>query len=204
MISIPSLPSPDPFASCSHFLSQQKKLQAGATDVELFDYMSQILQKIPLNETNPLPTLELIHQSDPQNNCTDTVKTQVQLDLLQMNSHPLFDLKMKLETALKAEILKLGISSIEERSFASPLVTVGQNFDSLLIPTDHYCRRASDVYYVNNAVLLRTHLTAYLSEIISTVNGSTEAVKVTSYYIAGPVYRRLEEDTIHSELSHQV
>jgi phenylalanyl-tRNA synthetase alpha subunit len=178
--------------------------------VELFDYMNDILQKIQSTETTstllPFPSpisLDMIHQSDPQNNCTDTVKSQVLLDLLQKKDHQLFDLKSKLEIVLKTESSKLGITSLEEKIFPSPLVTVGQNFDSLLIPNDHYCRRASDVYYVNSTVLLRTHLTAYLSEIMSNTNAAAPG-KVTSYYITGPIFRRLEEDNVNSELSHQL
>lgn len=43
----------------------------------------------------------------------------------------------------------------------SPVVSVEQNFDNLLIPKEHPSRAKSDCYYVNKNYLLRAHTTAH-------------------------------------------
>jgi phenylalanyl-tRNA synthetase alpha subunit len=184
-------------------------LQAGVTDVELFDYMNNIIQNLPpstatslsTDTTTPAPlsiTMDLIFDKNPSNNCNEEIQQRVQSNLLLNSQHQLSQMKIKLEGALKAEVQKLSITSLEEKIFPIPLVTLSQNFDNLLIPKDHYCRRPSDVYYATESVLLRTHLTAYLNEIL------TSDPALSAYYLAGPVFRRLEEDTVNSELCHQV
>lgn len=47
-----------------------------------------------------------------------------------------------------------------------PVVSVAQNFDNLLIPSDHPSRAKSDCYYVNQAQLLRAHTTAHQVRIL--------------------------------------
>lgn len=144
-------------------------------------------------------SIDLINQTDPNNNCSDIIKQRLQLNLLSQSDHKLTTTKLKLETALKSELQKqFGISVVEEKVHSSPLVTVQQNFDHLLIPSHHYCRRSSDVYYVTSEILLRTHLTAYLYETFF------NHPDLSCCVVAGPVYRRIEEDSIHSELSHQL
>lgn len=142
-------------------------------------------------------SIDLINENNLNNNCSEIIKERIKLNLLLKNEHKLYDTKIKLENVLKKELEKLGITTIEEKNYPLPLVTIQQNFDNLLIPSNHYCRRSSDVYYVTNEILLRTHLTAYLYEILFNQN-------LNCYYTSGPVYRRIEEDSIHSELSHQV
>jgi phenylalanyl-tRNA synthetase alpha chain len=184
-------------------------LQAGVNDVELFDYMNNIIQNLPQPSTNTASTsspsvditslsVDLIFDKNPFNNCNELIQQRVQSNLLLNSQHQLSQMKNKLEGILKNEVVKFGITSLVEKSFPHPLVTLGQNFDNLLIPKDHYCRRPSDVYYATENVLLRTHLTAYLNEIL------TSDPSLTSYYLTGPVFRRLEEDHVNSELSHQV
>jgi len=43
----------------------------------------------------------------------------------------------------------------------SPLVTVGQNYDSLLVPKDHPSRKKSDAYYACKDHMLRAHTSAH-------------------------------------------
>lgn len=149
------------------------------------------------SDNNNNLSIDLINQSNENNNCSEIIKERIKLNLLLKPEHKLSLVKSKLETILKQELQKLGITTVEEKNFTSPLVTAEQNFDSLLISTNHYCRRSSDVYYVTNNILLRTHLTAYLYETLLNKN-------INCYYTSGPVFRRIEEDSIHSELSHQV
>ena len=179
--------------------------------------MNNLIQHLPSHPSVPssspsssLPlSIDLIFQQNNFNNCNELIQKKSQLNLLSNSQHSLFQIKIKLQNILQNEIIKLtsssssspppsSSSSLQEKSFPNPLVTLEQNFDHLLIPKDHYCRRPSDVYYATENVVLRTHLTAHLKEII------TSDPSLTSYFLAGPVFRRLEEDDVNSELSHQV
>ena len=48
----------------------------------------------------------------------------------------------------------------------SPLVSVAANFDELLTPADHVSRRPSDTFYVDDATLLRCHMTAHQTALL--------------------------------------
>lgn len=78
----------------------------------------------------------------------------------------------------------------------SPVVTVGQNFDSLLIPETHVSRSKSDCYYVNKKHLLRAHTTAHQSELVG--------MGLDNFLVFGDVYRRDEIDRTHYPVFHQV
>lgn len=77
-----------------------------------------------------------------------------------------------------------------------PVVSVEQNFDSLLIPEDHPSRRKSDCYYINRKFLLRAHTTAHQSELIK--------AGLNNFLIIGDVYRRDEIDRTHYPVFHQI
>ncbi|XP_015113211.1 probable phenylalanine--tRNA ligase, mitochondrial [Diachasma alloeum] len=77
-----------------------------------------------------------------------------------------------------------------------PIVSVQQNFESLLIPKDHPSRSKTDCYYINNETLLRAHTTAHQSELIS--------MGLNNFLVIGDVYRRDEIDATHYPIFHQV
>ncbi|XP_034650705.1 probable phenylalanine--tRNA ligase, mitochondrial [Drosophila subobscura] len=77
----------------------------------------------------------------------------------------------------------------------NPVVTVQQNFDNLLIPSDHVSRQKSDCYYINQHQLLRAHTTAHQVEMIS---GGLD-----NFLVVGEVYRRDEIDSTHYPVFHQ-
>lgn len=76
----------------------------------------------------------------------------------------------------------------------SPIVSVENNFDKLLIKKDHPSRRPTDTYYINNNTVLRTHMTAHQPELLS--NGSFLAI--------GDVYRKDTVDRSHYYVFHQI
>ncbi|XP_017781622.1 PREDICTED: probable phenylalanine--tRNA ligase, mitochondrial [Nicrophorus vespilloides] len=78
----------------------------------------------------------------------------------------------------------------------SPVVSVQQNFDSLLIEPSHPSRTKSDCYYINNNYLLRGHTTAHQSELIQ--------AGLDSFLVIGDVYRRDEIDSTHFPVFHQI
>ncbi|XP_014610037.1 PREDICTED: probable phenylalanine--tRNA ligase, mitochondrial [Polistes canadensis] len=78
----------------------------------------------------------------------------------------------------------------------NPIVTVSQNFDSLLVPKDHLSRKKTDCYYINQDTLLRAHTTAHQAELIS--------MGLNNFLIVGDVYRRDEIDSTHYPVFHQI
>eukprot|EP00923_Selenidium_pygospionis_P002374 GHVN01003662.1.p1 GENE.GHVN01003662.1~~GHVN01003662.1.p1 ORF type:complete len:252 (+),score=5.50 GHVN01003662.1:68-823(+) len=71
----------------------------------------------------------------------------------------------------------------------SPIVSLDQNFDRLLIPSDHVSRSPSDTFYLNDTHVLRTHTTAHTP--LRLANGEDRFMTV------GPVFRQDEIDSTH-------
>ena len=69
----------------------------------------------------------------------------------------------------------------------SPIVTVQQNFDSVLVPKDHVSRKKGDNYYINRDYMLRAHTSAHQHELVRS--------GLDAFLVAGDVYRRDEIDT---------
>ena len=78
----------------------------------------------------------------------------------------------------------------------SPIVSVNQNFESLLIPKDHPSRAKSDCYYINRGYMLRAHCTAHQVELLRS--------GLDNFLVVGDVYRRDEIDATHFPVFHQV
>jgi len=76
------------------------------------------------------------------------------------------------------------------------IVSVWQNFDSLLTPIDHVSRRPSDTYYVNRDHCLRAHTSAHQHELIQ--------AGLDNFLVIGDVYRRDEIDRTHYPCFHQM
>lgn len=77
----------------------------------------------------------------------------------------------------------------------SPVVTINENFDSLLVPEDHPSRNKTDSYYINETHMLRAHATAHQSELIK--------MGLDNFVLFGDVYRRDEIDQTHYPVFHQ-
>lgn len=78
----------------------------------------------------------------------------------------------------------------------SPIVSTRQNFDDLLIPSDHPSRSRSDNYYFNESTLLRAHTSAH--QHYGMQSGHER------FLITGDVYRRDEIDASHYPVFHQM
>lgn len=78
----------------------------------------------------------------------------------------------------------------------SRVVSVFENFDSLLTPLDHVSRRPSDTYYVNKDYCLRAHTSAHQYSLIKQ--------GFDAFLVFGDVYRRDEIDRTHFPCFHQV
>ena len=78
----------------------------------------------------------------------------------------------------------------------NPVVSLHQNFDSLLTPADHVSRSPSDTYYVSSAWLLRSHTSAHQEELVRS--------GCDAFLAVGDVYRRDHVDSTHYPVFHQM
>ncbi|XP_056011795.1 phenylalanine--tRNA ligase, mitochondrial-like isoform X2 [Ostrea edulis] len=78
----------------------------------------------------------------------------------------------------------------------SPVVTLTQNFDSLLVPPHHPSRDLSESYYLNSTHMLRAHTSAHQSDLIKT--------GLDAFLVLGDVYRRDTVDASHYPVFHQM
>jgi phenylalanyl-tRNA synthetase alpha chain len=78
----------------------------------------------------------------------------------------------------------------------SRVVSIFENFDSLLTPKDHISRRTSDTYYVNKEYCLRAHTSAHQYSLLKQ--------GFDAFLVFGDVYRRDEIDRTHFPCFHQV
>lgn len=76
------------------------------------------------------------------------------------------------------------------------VVSVSENFDSLLTPDDHISRSATDAYYINKDHLLRGHTSAHQDSLIRS--------GLDAFLCFGDVYRRDEIDRTHYPCFHQM
>lgn len=93
-----------------------------------------------------------------------------------------------------------------------PVVTLQQNFDSLLVPTDHISRQKSDSYYINRELLLRAHTSAHqhqlmqqgLDDVCTDVWDCYCLPSLLQFLCFGDVYRRDTIDRTHYPAFHQL
>lgn len=78
----------------------------------------------------------------------------------------------------------------------SPIVSVEDNFDKLLVPFDHPSRNPSDTFYLQNNRVMRTHMTAHQCHLLSK--------GYSSFLVTGDVYRRDSIDRFHYPVFHQM
>ncbi len=106
--------------------------------------------------------------------------------LLQEPDHPLARAKTRM-------VRHLGIECFEA---LPPVVSLYDNFDSLLIPATHVSRSPNDTYYVNRRHVLRTHTSAHQRQLLRS--------GPASWLACGDVFRRDEIDASHFPVFHQI
>lgn len=91
--------------------------------------------------------------------------------------------------------LKDHFNDLDSFDYPDPVVTLQDNFDSLLIPKDHVSRSKHDTYYINQDHLLRCHTSAHQGHCLK--KGSKAFLTVAD------VYRRDEVNSTHHPVFHQ-
>ncbi len=127
------------------------------------------------------------YPKDSATNITASIIDKLDRKLHQQPAHPLGSLRSLIESHYP---------SFTHLSNFTPLVTPAKNFDDLSFPADHPGRSASDSYYINKDLMLRTHTSAHEVE--------TFAKGERKWLLTADVYRRDEIDATHYPVFHQV
>ncbi|XP_054621615.1 phenylalanine--tRNA ligase, mitochondrial isoform X2 [Dunckerocampus dactyliophorus] len=134
---------------------------------------------------------------DDFTNVTPKILAKVGRNLHNQSHHPLWLIKERIKAHFySAYIGRWGNPLFSVHDNLSPVVTVEQNFDSLLIPPDHPSRKRGDNYYLNRATMLRAHTSAHQRELVRS--------GLDAFLLAGDVYRRDEIDASHYPIFHQM
>jgi len=136
-------------------------------------------------------------EPDQMTNVTPKILGHVGRNLHQKPHHPLSLIKQKIMNYMYSRYKQhrdLPTFSLHEN--LSPVVTVQQNFDSLLVPKTHVSRKRSDSYYLNSGHMLRAHTSAHQADLIR--------MGLDNFLVVGDVYRRDEIDATHYPVFHQM
>ena len=120
-------------------------------------------------------------------NITDRIIDKLDNKLYLQENHPLHILSHK---------IKNYFDDFEYFDNLSPIVSIYDNFDSLLIPKDHPSRNKSDTYYINDETILRCHTSAHQVQLLKKEH--------EKFIIIGDVYRKDEINATHYPIFHQV
>ncbi|XP_029282281.1 phenylalanine--tRNA ligase, mitochondrial-like [Cottoperca gobio] len=137
------------------------------------------------------------YRRDDFTNVTQRILSRVGRNLHNQPHHPLWLIKERIKAHFYSAYVGRGgnpLFSVHDN--LSPVVTVQQNFDSLLIPPEHPSRKPGDNYYLNRTTMLRAHTSAHQRELVS--------AGLDAFLLAGDVYRRDEIDASHYPVFHQM
>lgn len=156
------------------------------------NYSSKALPK-----HNDITVLNRTYLRDDYTNVTDKICSFLDKNVYLQSYHPLSFVRQRIVNYIyKCFVSRRGNPLFSVYENLSPIVSVQQNFDSLLIPEDHVSRQKSDCYYLNKDYLLRAHMTAFQCELMQS--------GLNDFLMIGDVYRRDEIDRTHYPVFHQV
>ena len=134
---------------------------------------------------------------DEMTNVTESLLKKADRKLHQKIDHPLGIIKRRIQDHMHGRYRsRYGGCIFAAVDNLSPVVTIEQNFDSLLVPKDHVSRLKNDNYYINKDCMLRAHTSAHQRDIIKS--------GWDAFLITGDVYRRDEIDKSHYPVFHQM
>ncbi|XP_055596537.1 probable phenylalanine--tRNA ligase, mitochondrial [Uranotaenia lowii] len=137
------------------------------------------------------------YERDSWTNITPKILSHLDRNLHLQQNHPLSIIWKRITKYFYGAYLNPRgnpMFSVHER--LSPVVSIEQNFDNLLISKDHPSRAKNDCYYINQNFLLRAHTTAHQVELIQS--------GLDNFLVVGDVYRRDEIDSTHYPVFHQM
>jgi len=130
-------------------------------------------------------------------NVTPKILSHLDRNLHLQKQHPLNLIKERIVNYMYQRYKEnRGMPTFSVHEQICPVVSLEQNFDSLLVPKDHVSRTKSDSYYLNSSQMLRAHTSAHQSDLIK--------MGLDNFLVVGDVYRRDEIDSTHYPVFHQM
>jgi phenylalanyl-tRNA synthetase alpha chain len=123
------------------------------------------------------------------------IKEKIGKNLFLKQNHPISIIKDKIYEYFGDSFMKIENFPVE--------VSTIKNFDDLCIPQDHPSRSSSDTYYSKKNVVLRTHMTAFLTTVLNNYNNKRYG-QFQNFLFIGDVYRKDEIDSTHYPVFHQL
>ena len=137
------------------------------------------------------------YKKDINTNVTPSILEKTGRRLHHLKNHPLKILKDQIHDFVYSAYLRHRNGPLFTMvDSIPPVVTVEQNFDSLLVPQNHISRSRNDNYYINSGYMLRAHTSAHQVDLIRT--------GLDAFLVTGDVYRRDEIDRNHYPVFHQM
>ncbi|XP_073188233.1 phenylalanine--tRNA ligase, mitochondrial isoform X5 [Lepidochelys kempii] len=156
---------------------------------------SSFAAKTPTSSTVEL--LGKVYPRDDYSNVTEKILSKVGKNLHNQRYHPLWLIKERIKDHFyKQYIGRFGTPLFSVYDDLSPVVTVEQNFDRLLIPQDHPSRRKGENYYMSHTHMLRAHTSAHQWDLMHS--------GLDAFLVVGDVYRRDTIDSSHYPIFHQM
>ncbi len=147
--------------------------------------------------SNVVSVLGTEYKTDNVTNVTPAIINKVGRNLHNIPQHPINIVKQRVvDHFYKHYTTNTGNAVFSHIDNVSPIVTIEQNFDSLLVPPNHPCRNRNDNYYVNAHHALRSHTSAHQRDFVK--------MGLDSFLVTGDVYRRDEIDSSHYPVFHQM
>lgn len=136
------------------------------------------------------------YSTDHMTNIRPSLVPKIGKNLHNMHNHPLNLLKTRIANFFYKNYLNRHRNPLfSVYDSLNPVVTLEQNFDSLLVPKDHVSRKKSDSFYLNSQYMLRAHTSAHQSDLIRS--------GLNAFLVFGDVYRRDTIDSSHYPVFHQ-
>ncbi|CAB4038571.1 Phenylalanine--tRNA ligase, mitochondrial, partial [Paramuricea clavata] len=175
------------FPSRTYFGFERMKTQRFSSGIE----------SVVNDQNRDIIVLGKSYRTDEMTNITPSILSKLDKRLHNLADHPLKILKDKIHTYLyAAHRTRWGSPVFTMIDDVSPVVSIDQNFDSLLVPVNHIARSRNDNYYINKDILLRAHTTAHERELLK--------MGLDAWVLTGDVYRRDEIDRTHYPVFHQM
>uniref|UniRef100_A0A8C5MCS9 phenylalanine--tRNA ligase n=1 Tax=Leptobrachium leishanense TaxID=445787 RepID=A0A8C5MCS9_9ANUR len=147
--------------------------------------------------TKNVEVLGQLYPRDDYTNITSKILSKVGKNLHNQSYHPLWLIKERIKKHFYKEYTgRFGNPLFSVYDDLCPVVTIKQNFDSLLISLDHPSRKKGDNYYVNCTHMLRAHTSAHQWDLVHS--------GLDAFLAVGDVYRRDEVDRSHYPVFHQM
>uniref|UniRef100_A0A8C3FNR7 Phenylalanine--tRNA ligase, mitochondrial n=1 Tax=Chrysemys picta bellii TaxID=8478 RepID=A0A8C3FNR7_CHRPI len=175
-------------------------VQIGGITSDLGHALSRTITSSFVAKTPTSNTVELLGKAYPRDdysNVTEKILSKVGKNLHNQRYHPLWLIKERIKDHFyKQYIGRFGTPLFSVYDDLSPVVTVEQNFDRLLIPQDHPSRRKGENYYMNHIHMLRAHTSAHQWDLMHS--------GLDAFLVVGDVYRRDTIDSSHYPIFHQM